>query len=58
MYEWQRSLYVNFVDFAKAFDSVHRDSPWRILRGYGIPEEEDQNRGDKWTPFSYLEDRD
>ena len=35
--EWQRQLYINFVDFEKAFDSVHRDSLWRILRAYGIP---------------------
>jgi len=35
--EWQRQLYVNFVDFEKAFDSIHRDSLWNILRHYGIP---------------------
>ena len=35
--EWQRRLYVNFVDFEKAFDSVHRESLWKILRHYGIP---------------------
>ena len=35
--EWQRQLYINFVDFEKAFDSIHRDSLWRILRHYGIP---------------------
>ena len=35
--EWQRSLYVNFVDFAKGFDSIHWDSLWRILRAHGIP---------------------
>ncbi|KAL1250998.1 hypothetical protein QQF64_018794 [Cirrhinus molitorella] len=35
--EWQRQLYVNFIDSEKAFDSVHRDSLWRILRAYGIP---------------------
>ena len=35
--EWQRQLYVNFVDFEKAFDSIHRDSLWSILRHYGIP---------------------
>lgn len=29
--EWQRQLYINFVDFEKAFDSIHRDSLWRIL---------------------------
>jgi hypothetical protein len=37
--EWQRQLYINFVDFEKAFDSIHRDSPWRILRMYGIPQQ-------------------
>ncbi|KAK7101726.1 hypothetical protein V1264_020063 [Littorina saxatilis] len=36
--EWQRQLYINFVDFQKAFDSVHRDSLWKILRHYGIPQ--------------------
>ena len=37
--EWQRQLYINFVDFQKAFDSIHRDSLWRILRAYGIPQD-------------------
>ncbi|KAL9971331.1 hypothetical protein ACROYT_G023842 [Oculina patagonica] len=36
--EWQRQLYINFVDFQKAFDSIHRDSLWRILRAYGVPQ--------------------
>jgi hypothetical protein len=31
-------LYVHFVDFAKAFDSIHRDSLWAIMRQYGIPQ--------------------
>ncbi|RUS68725.1 hypothetical protein EGW08_023513 [Elysia chlorotica] len=35
---WQRQLYINFVDFEKAFDSIHRDILWRTLRAYGIPE--------------------
>ena len=35
--EWQSSLYVNFTDFKKAFNSVHRDSPWLIMRSYSIP---------------------
>ena len=35
--EWKSSLYVNFIDFKKAFDSVHRDSLWLIMRSYGIP---------------------
>ena len=36
--EWQRQLYINFVDFEKAFDSIHRESLLRILRAYGIPQ--------------------
>ena len=35
--EWQRQLYINFVDFQKAIDSIYRESLWKILRGYGIP---------------------
>ena len=35
--EWQRTLYVNFVDSVKAFNSVHQHSLWKILRAYGIP---------------------
>jgi hypothetical protein len=31
-------LLINFIDFKKAFDSVHRESIWQILRCYGIPE--------------------
>ena len=34
----QTSLYVCFVDFEKAFDSVDRQSIWKILRHYGVPE--------------------
>ena len=109
--EWQHTLYVNFVDFVKAFDSVHRHSLWKLLRAYGIPPPhlveiiksfydnftccvgdgdilfevhtgvrqgcvmstflfnlvvdwimhrttEDQVRGIRWTPFSYVEDLD
>ena len=35
--KWLQTLYVNFVDFAKAFDSVHWHSLWKILQEYGIP---------------------
>ena len=35
--EWQRKLYINTVEFQKAFDNIHRDSAWHILRSYGIP---------------------
>ena len=31
-------LLVNFIDFRKAFDCIHRISVWSILRCYGIPE--------------------
>ena len=31
-------LYAHFVDFEKAFDSVHRESLWNIMRSYGIPD--------------------
>ena len=34
--EWQRQLYINFVDFEKAFGSIHRECLWRILKAYGI----------------------
>ena len=36
--EWNSNLYVCFVDFEKAFDSVDRETLWRIMRSYGIPE--------------------
>lgn len=36
--EWQATLYLNFIDFEKAFDSVHRESMWIIMSKYGIPE--------------------
>lgn len=31
------AVIINFIDFEKAFDSVHRDSLWLIMRRYGIP---------------------
>ena len=36
--ECNRQLYVNFIDYEKPFDSIHRDSLWQILRAYGIPQ--------------------
>ena len=36
--EWRACLYVYFVDFEKAFDSIHRESLWNIMRSSGIPE--------------------
>ena len=32
--EWNTPLCINFQ---KAFDSIHRESLWRILQAYGIP---------------------
>ena len=36
--EWNSPLYINFIDFQKAFDSVHHTTLWNILRSYGFPE--------------------
>ena len=35
--EWNASLYTCFVDYEKAFDSVHRETLWRIMQSYRIP---------------------
>src|SRR6218665_194330 len=29
---------INFIDLKKAFDSVHRESLWKIMKSYGIPQ--------------------
>lgn len=31
-------LYISFVDYEKAFDSVDRETLWKLLRHYGVPE--------------------
>ena len=31
-------IYITFVDFRKAFDSINREKIFQILRHYGIPE--------------------
>ena len=36
--EWNSQLFVNFIDYKKAFDSLDRTSLWKILRHYGIPQ--------------------
>ena len=36
--EWNSPLYINFMDYIKTFDSVHRQSLWKLMRHYGIPE--------------------
>ena len=35
--EFQKPLYINFVDFKKAFDIVPRESIWKIAHINGIP---------------------
>lgn len=36
--EWQNKLYVNFIDFERAFDSIDRQKMWNIIESYGIPQ--------------------
>ena len=36
--ERNSNLYICFVDFEKAFDSVHRETLWKLLKIYGIPD--------------------
>ena len=35
--EFNTPLYINFIDYSKAFDSIDRDSLWKIMAHYGIP---------------------
>ncbi|GFR77513.1 reverse transcriptase SR3-right [Elysia marginata] len=35
--EWISSLYINFIDYEKAFDSVDSETLLRLLKHYGIP---------------------
>ena len=34
--EWNSPLYINFIDYKKAFDSVDRRALWKLLRHYGV----------------------
>ena len=36
--EWDSSLCINFVDYEKAFDSLDRDTLWKLLQHYRIPD--------------------
>ncbi|VDP58646.1 unnamed protein product [Schistosoma curassoni] len=36
--EWNSSLYINFIDYEKAFDSMDRTTLWKLLRYYGVPQ--------------------
>ncbi|VDP37875.1 unnamed protein product [Schistosoma curassoni] len=35
--EWNSSLFINFIDYEKSFDSVDRRTLWELLRHYGVP---------------------
>ena len=36
--EFQRNIYVCFIDYAKAFDCVDHNKLWKILKEWGIPD--------------------
>ncbi|VDP73940.1 unnamed protein product [Schistosoma curassoni] len=36
--EWNSSLYINFIDYKKAFDGMDRKTIWKRFRHYGVPE--------------------
>ena len=36
--EFQKSIYFCFIDYAKAFDCVHQNKLWKILKEMGIPD--------------------
>ncbi|XP_070493805.1 uncharacterized protein [Chironomus tepperi] len=36
--EWQSALYLVFIDYEKAFDSIDRECIWTELRNLGVPE--------------------
>ncbi|GFR83528.1 retrovirus-related Pol polyprotein from type-1 retrotransposable element R2 [Elysia marginata] len=35
--KWNSPLYINFIDYEKAFDSVDRETLCKLLKHYGIP---------------------
>ena len=36
--EWNAPLCIGFKNFKKAFDSIHHETLWKILRHYGLPQ--------------------
>ena len=36
--EFQKSIYFCFIDYAKAFDCMDHNKPWKSLQGMGIPD--------------------
>ena len=39
--EFQENIYFCFIDYAKAFDCVDHNKPWKILKEIGIPDHTD-----------------
>ena len=36
--EFQKNIYFCFIEYAKAFDCVHHNKLWKILKEMGIPD--------------------
>ena len=36
--EFQKNIYFRFINYAKAFDCVDHDKPWKALREMGLPD--------------------
>ena len=36
--EWNSPIYISFIDYEKAFDSVDRETMWKLLRHCRVPE--------------------
>ena len=36
--EFQKNIYFCFIDYAKAFDCVDHNKPWKILKKMAIPD--------------------
>jgi hypothetical protein len=36
--EWNSAFYITFVDYEKIFDSLDRETLWKLLKHYGVPE--------------------
>ena len=52
--EFQKNIYFCFNDYAKAFDCVHHNKLWKILKEMGIPDHltcllRNQYAGQNWT---------
>ena len=36
--EFQKNIYFCFIDYAKAFDCVHHNKLWPVLKEMGVPD--------------------